>query len=168
MNFKRQLLLFFLFIFVFSIFSPVIARADDNGYQNESVTPKDGYKYTFKRLREKAKLLMLSFSPDRKLDYYQELLNFRLSELASIARNKDIANIQTGSQRYSTTAGEIAQFVKHNPGLDKRKEQTKEIFSKHSKIIEDLEKNYNDTTAEWRFLKHDFDYLNLYDQQLSN
>lgn len=130
----------------------------------EPINPGDGFKFSFKRLREKVMLALVSFSSQSKYNYQKDLLNKRLAELKYVVDNKDIANIQTTSQRYSATAGQITELVINND-LDKR--DIRNIFSSQLQVLKDIQKQFNDTTAEWRFIEHDIDYIKSYISQLN-
>jgi hypothetical protein len=150
---------------------PSIAIGQNNDHPSvkvsyEKVNMKDGSRYLFKRLKEKTFLFLLSFNSQKKLDYYQKLLNIRLSELKYIVDHKDISNIQVASQRYFTTAGQLTNFFISKGSLTANKEAVKELFAEHIKIIEILKKPYNDTTAEWRLLRDDANYLIDYSASL--
>ncbi len=129
----------------------------------EKINPKDGFKFSFKRLQEKITLFFI-FSSKSKYTYQSHLLNTRLAELKYVVDNKDIPNIQTTSQRYYTAAGDLTEFVIKN-NLDKK--VLRNQLSSHLLVLESLKKEFNDTTAEWRFLEHDFDYIKAYILQLN-
>jgi len=103
--------------------------------------------------------LILSTNPQKKLDYYEKLLGIRFSELKYIVDNKDISNIQVASQCYFTTAGQLTEFLTSRNELALNKEAVIKLFTEHIKIIEALKKAYSDTTAEWRLLRDDANYL---------
>ena len=124
----------------------------------ERVNPNDAYKYKFKRLREKITLLVLSPSPNHKADYYEKLLNVRLAELKYVVDNKDAANIETSSGRYSATAGQLTEYI-INKNLDEHKQKTADIMSSHLPVLEKLKESFDATTAVWRFIEYDVDYL---------
>lgn len=130
----------------------------------EEVNPKDGFKFSFKRLSEKLKLSLLFYSSKSKYNYEKDLLNRRLAELKYVVDNKDISNLQTASQRYYTQAGELTQFVLKND-LDKK--DFKGLLNNHLSYIRELKKQYNDNTAEWRFINHDEGYISIYISQLN-
>ncbi len=130
----------------------------------EKINPKDGFKFSFKRLQEKIIFAFFTFSAQSKYMYQRDLLSKRLAELKYVVDNKDISNIQTTSQRYYTTAGDLTQFtIKNNQDKNAFKEQ----LSSHLLILENLKKEFNDTTAEWRFIEHDIDYIKTYISQLN-
>lgn len=169
---RFKLLLLTLIIFIPMLLAPSIAigqNNDDsliNNVKYEKINMKDGSSYLFKRLEEKTILFLLSFNSQKKLDYYEKLLNVRLSELKYIVDHKDISNIQVASQRYFTTAGQLTNFLISKGSLAGNKETIKQLFTEHIKIIEILKKSYDNTTAEWRLLRDDGNYLIDYSSSL--
>ena len=69
----RILTFSFIVISFFSCFAPSIFAQDESliEVKYETINPSDNLKYSFKRLREKTFLLLLSFSPERKANYYE-------------------------------------------------------------------------------------------------
>ena len=114
-------LLVALSVVLFALYNSQVSFAQQEGGEGktndsvavtyEAVNPGNDFAYIIKRLQEKIILAILSFSDSRKLQYYEKLLGARLSELKFVVDKKDIANIQTASQRYSATAGELTQFI---------------------------------------------------------
>lgn len=161
-----------LVIFIFSPFAlaqeqnPLSTPSAQETISYETINPKDSYQYSLKRLKEKLTLMILSFSAKSKYNYYNELLKIRLAELKYVVDKKDISNIETTSQRYSQTAGELVDFVLKNK-LSTELEKVKENLALQKKILGELALKFNDTTAEWRFIKHDLDYIDIYISQLS-
>ena len=158
-------------LLVISIFSPSTFAQEQNSpppsaaktISYENINPKDGYQYSLKRLKEKLTLVILTFSAKSKYNYYNELLKTRLAELKYVVDKKDISNIETTSQRYSQTAGELVDFVLKNK---LETEKVKENLASQKKVVEELALAFNDTTAEWRFIKHTLDYIDIYISQL--
>jgi hypothetical protein len=148
------------------MFIPIILPNPSLAIKYESVNMKDGSRYLIKRLKEKAVLFLLSFNSEKKVNYYEKLLNVRLAELKYIVDNKDIANIQVASQRYFTTAGQLTNLLISKSASFSQKEKVRNLFSEHIKIIEDLKKTYSETTAEWRLLRDDANYLIDYSTSL--
>lgn len=168
--FKRLLIMLFLGLTLL-IPTFVFAHEEEQSSTNtqmiqvpyETINPKDGFKFSFKRLQEKIMLTLFSFYPQPKLNYQKDLLTKRLAELKYVVDNKDISNLQTTSQRYYSQAGQLTEFVlKNNLGKHGLKDQ----LSSHLLVLEVLKKQYNDTTAEWRFIEHDVDYIKNYINQL--
>ena len=131
----------------------------------ESINPDSDLQYTFKRLKEKLTLVLFAPFPNKKLGYYETLLGIRLAEYKYVVDKKDISNIQTVSQRYFTTAGELVDFSLKNSSVDRKKE-IKETLQKQAAVVNKFKESFNDTTAEWRFVKHTSDYLDNYMSKL--
>lgn len=164
----------FVFIFVqlanvFLVHSAKILAEDTDKIEveYESINPKDDVEYVFKRVKEKVMLFAFGFLPEKKLDYYKQVLHSRLAEIKYISDNKDIANIERGTKRYSATAGQIAEYVLENTSLENRKSEFVALFTQHSNLVKQYQKNYNDTTAEWRFFEDDYNSLKSYISKLS-
>ncbi|OGM74048.1 hypothetical protein A2382_00725 [Candidatus Woesebacteria bacterium RIFOXYB1_FULL_38_16] len=130
----------------------------------EKINPSDSYSYSVKRLKEKLSFFF-AFSKEKKYTHYQKMLDRRLSELDFILTNKDGAYIQTATQRYSAHAGKLTEFLISSK-LTNHYEETINKFLKHRNYIERLSLQYDTTTAEWRFVKYDLDYLDTYTSQL--
>lgn len=169
---KKLLIIFFLITLFVSFQGTILAHEEGESTSSskiestsyEEINPKDGFKFSFKRLQEKIMLVLFSFSAQSKLDFQKDLLSKRLAELKYVVDNKDISNLQTTSQRYYSQAGQLTEFVLKN-NLDKH--GLKDQLSSHLLVLEVLKKQYNDTTAEWRFLEHDVDYIKAYIKQLN-
>lgn len=133
----------------------------------DSVNPKDGFKFILKRLGEKVRLGILSLSPGRKADYYKKVLDSRLAEMKYIVDNKDLNFIEKSSWRYSTIAGQYTEFVLKKDLIDKKKEAV-DLLAEHLAVVERFQEAFDPTTAEWRLVKQDADYLKIYISQLSD
>lgn len=156
-----------LLLLAFGVLSTnVFGTGGDISIEPQSVNPKDGYRYSIKRAWEKGVLFVLSVSKEKKVDYYQELLDKRLSELYKISEGKEIAQIEKGTQRYFTTAGELSEFI-INHRLTGKIDSTRELFEKHLVALESFEQNFNPSTSEWRFLEDDINYLKTYLSRLT-
>lgn len=138
--------------------------SDQTNIRYESVNPSQGYQYLMKRLKEKMNL-MFNFSTEGKIIYYKELLRVRLAELKYVVDNKSITDIETTSQRYSATAGEITNLV-ISYDVNNHKQEIKDLLVNHLTIIDILKGKYDDTTAEWRFVEDDSNYLKIYISKL--
>lgn len=133
----------------------------------DSVNPKDGFAFIWKRLGEKAKLVLFSFFPEKKADYYKKILDSRLAEMKYIVDNKDLNHIEKGSWRYSTIAGQYTEFILKKKLANKKKDAVN-LLTKHLVVVETFQEAFNPTTAEWRLVKQDADYLRIYISQLSD
>lgn len=131
----------------------------------EKVNPNDGFSYIQKRFGEKIKLIILSFSANSKENFYKELANRRIAELKYIIDNKDVNNFEIATIRYSSTIGEWAEFI-INKKLEEKKKPAIEVLTSHLPVVEQLMTGFDGTTAEWRFVKQDADYIRIYTSKL--
>lgn len=131
----------------------------------EKVNPKDGGSYALKRLKEKAILALLSFSKQRKTDYYNKLVGNRLAELKYVVDKKDMANFENATTRYFATVGQFVNFLVRK-SLTEEKNKAHELLVSHIPLLESLRDTYDPTTAEWRFMQDDINYVRMYTDQL--
>lgn len=167
----RKIFIIFLFFFLFflGIGNYAFAQSGNNSeikIEVQAVNPGDDYRYVLKRLGEKIRLLILSFSAEKKADYYIKLMTVRISELDHVVGDKDIANIQTASQRYAATSGELADFVL-SKNLSSYKEKVKNLFESHIPYLEKLRDTYPYISSEWRFVQDDANSLKSHISKLS-
>lgn len=132
----------------------------------QSVNPGDDYRYVLKRLKEKIALFVFGFSSERKADYYIDLVDVRLSELKYVVDRKDIANIQTTSQRYAAISGELTDFVltKNMTGYNGK---LVDVMSSHIPFLEKLRDSYPYDSSEYRFVQDDANSLKSHISKLS-
>lgn len=140
------------------------ARAEELKEISYERTNPGSFSYSIKRFREKTLLFLLSPVPSKKTKVHKLVLNSRLAELNKVVDEKNIAHIEKSSQRYSATVGEYTDRV-----LSKAvnsKEEAEKLLGEHRTHVESFLVNFDSTTAEWRFIKHDLDYLDLNLQKL--
>lgn len=132
----------------------------------ESVNPPDGLPYLMKRIQEKIGLFF-SFSNDNKIKNYKKLVTVRLSELKFIVEKKEMAYFEQTTLRYFSTAGQFTSFLINS---NKKNEFTsvRDEFKSHIPVLENLRDNYDSTTAEWRFIQDDINYIKGYINSLSS
>lgn len=133
----------------------------------EKTNPNDGFSYITKRLGEKVKLILFSFSANGKESFYKELANRRLAELKYVIDNKDLNSFEIATIRYSTTVGEWTEHILAKK-LDDKKKPAIEVLSTHTPVVEQLMQGFDGTTAEWRFVKQDADYIRIYISKLQD
>lgn len=159
------------FAFLFTSRAIILAQAspESNAMEvaYEKINPNGGFGYVTKRLGEKVKLFFLSFSRENKEGYYAELAGRRLAELKYVIEKEDLNNFEIATIRYSSTVGEWTEFILDEK-LEERKRSAVEVMTKHLPVVEKLMTKYDGTTAEWRFVKQDADYLNIYISKLQN
>lgn len=156
---NKKLLIFNSFLIIlFSLFSFNILAEESSNY--ESINPIDGFNYGVKRFKEKF-ILLTKFSKNKKADYYLKLIDIRLAELKYTIENKDMANFETTTQRYFTTVGQYTDFLK-NKKVSYDKSFIEKRLSEHVPVLEKLRDNFEYSTAEYRFVQDDINYLNNY------
>lgn len=131
----------------------------------EKVNPKDGGSYAVKRLKEKAMLALLSFSKQKKADYYNKLVGSRLAELKYVVEKKDMASFENTTTRYFATVGQFVNFLV-SKNLTEEKIKVRQVLTSHIPLLESLRDRYDPTTAEWRFMQDDVNYVQTYINQL--
>lgn len=151
-------------VFVYLLVLPILTVASEGVNLKEAINPDNGFNYTIKRLGEKIQYQLL-FDNKSKAKYDEEISRRRLAELKYIVDQKDSEYIETVSQRYFTAVGNWTNFIIQNDMKDEKK-NAKEILNKHKKLLHELLNAYNDTTAQWRFVKHTYDYINIYISKL--
>lgn len=171
-----RILIFVLFLITFFSVSAADTRAQEKSASTtpstfaipaESVNPDNGFAYMRKRATEKLSLLLYSFSPPQKTNYYIELSNKRLAELSYLVEKGDMYNFEKATTRYSSTLGTLAEYIQKKH-LNDQKAKAIETLSTHEPVLEKLLHKFDATTAEWRFVKQDKDYLQIYTSQLKN
>ncbi len=131
----------------------------------ESVNPTDGISYLLKRMNEKVNLFF-AFSNESKVIYYRKLVNVRLSELKFIIEKKNMGYFEKSTQRYFTTAGQLTSLLT-STNIKSEFASVREELSSHIPVLEKLRDNFDSSTAEWRFVEDDINYIKGYTSNLS-
>ena len=156
-------LLAILFCFV----TPSIVNAQQKllEVREEKVNPEDGLGFIAKRLGEKIKLIIYSPVSKKKEGLYKNIAEKRLAELKHVVDKSDMANFEKATTRYSTTIGDWSEYI-NKKNLTTQKQQAIDILNEQTPVIKTLMDKFDSNTAEWRFLKQDLDYANIYISQL--
>src|SRR3989338_1869818 len=149
-----------------ALIGTTFAKAQATDVQKENTNPGDGFGFIGKRIGEKFKLFIYSPFPKAKENLYEDLVKRRLAELKYVIEKPDMANFEKATIRYSTTVGTWAEYIQKKK-LNDQKQSAVETLSSHLGVVEKLMTKYDPTTAEWRFVKHDFDFLNIYISKLA-
>lgn len=161
---KVAIFLLVILFFLFTSYSSINAQDITFNLHIESVNPPDGMQYLYKRIKEKL-TVFFAFSSKSKIDNYKNLLNTKLSELKFVIENKHMSYFEKSTQRYFTTAGELASLSK---SADKKDlESVKELMSQHIPVLIKLRDSFEFGTAEWRFVEDDINYIKGYINDLS-
>ena len=116
------------------------------------------------RLFEKI-TLFFKFSNEKKLDYYIYLQEKRLADLKYAIDNDDGDLIEELSSRYSTYLGTMTNFLIEKK-LNYKKEEILKMMENHSRIIENLQKNFTFESGFWLLLQHDINTLKIFSDKL--
>lgn len=132
----------------------------------EEINPTDGTQYWIKRVKEKVGNFF-AFSDSGKIDFLEGLVKTRLAELKYVIDNKEMGYFEKSTQRYFTVAGELTDFIvskKNKEGAEK----VRATLSSHIPVLTKLRDTYNPTTAEWRFVEDDINYIKGNIEKLSS
>lgn len=132
----------------------------------EEVNPEDGTGYWIKRIKEKL-WLFFSFSDVSKLNFQKKLVNSRFSELKYIIENNQMAYFEKATQRYFTTVGQLTNFALSKK-LNSEYGGVSDLLSSHLPILVSLRDKFKSTTAEWRFVEDDINYVKGYISSLTS
>lgn len=130
----------------------------------QNATPDFAPFYSIKRFEEK----LVSYtkrSPESKASYDEFLLNRRLDDLKYIISNNEYDGFIQTSLRFSTTAGNLANYIIANH-LKDRVNHTKWLFWHDENIIKNLMKGHNGND-NWKFIQDDINYLGIYYKELA-
>ncbi len=153
----KKIILIFTF-FVFFNTRPVYGAVETIRF--EKVNPGNGLYYDLKRLKEKFTLL-INIDPKKKTLYYLNLVDIRLAELAYIVKNKDINQIETGSQRYETTVGEMTNLLKVVNDKNLKDKATSKLES-NGEILDELLQTIPYEDVQYLFMMNDINSNKLY------
>ncbi|MBI4058752.1 hypothetical protein HY404_00775 [Candidatus Microgenomates bacterium] len=123
----------------------------------ETVNPDNGTQYILKRLKEKI-ALFFAFSSDQKFKQLKKETDVRMAELKYIIDNKQMGFFEKATQRYFTTAGKLTDLAVSNK-ISGKYQELKEDLGKHILLLNALRDTYHPTTAEWRFVEDDVNYV---------
>lgn len=144
---------------------PSAAYADNisQSIKEPFIKPNAGFYYQFKRGYEKI-LEIFQFSNNSKLNYRQNLLLTRLSELKYIAEKKDIGELQQSTERFSYEAGKVGQLAEKLSSSDKTSVQNK--FKEYQPVLEQLRDLYAYNSSYWKLIQYDIDTLDILSKKL--
>lgn len=164
MRLSKVLILILLLVSVMSLLNPVIASNNtDKEIKQERTNPGSFY-YSLKRAWEKVRWFFI-FSDQNKVDYHQDLINKRLSELKYVVDSKLLSEVETSSQRFAYQAGVLVGQLKK---MNDKERDTKLLkdFEKYKLVLEKLRDNYPANSSFWMLLQHDINTLNILSDQI--
>lgn len=109
--------------------------------------------------------LFLKFSKEDKFNYQKFLLEKRLAELKYIIDGDNWDPIEETSSRYATNLGNFNNFVV-NGKLSNNKTEILNTYERHSKIIEELQRNFEFNSAFWMLLEHDINTIKIFSSKI--
>lgn len=130
---------------------------------SEKAAPDNKLLFGLKRVQEKA-FFKTKSTPADKADFMSSMLNSRLEELGDVFKHKSYDDVLPAASRYSTLAGQITDLVIAN-NLTGKVPALKQQFLNHQKIIDTIYVAYpknNPDNVEYKYIKDDYNYLNLY------
>lgn len=141
----------------------------NNVSAQDNLTPTltvDRVASNFEKLGEKITLIF-KFGPKNKSDYHQYLVEKRLAELYYSVKTDQIDLVEPTASRYNTYLGRLNEYIMANSLKDKKGE-IKNLYDKHSKIIEELQKKYKWDSAWWLSLQHAINNLKDFSTKINS
>jgi len=149
---RKIISLTFLSLFIFFFIVP------DNAYAKQKVNPDRQIFFSLKRIKEKI-ILASKFSNKKKFDYLMKLSIYRFEELEYIIQEKNIAFIETSSDRFQTNINQLIELIKDN-NLLLDKAQLRVIYFTDINKLTDMQNSFRFNSAEWRFVQDSINTLN--------
>lgn len=112
----------------------------------------------FEKLGEKV-TLFFKFSKDSKFSYQKFLLEKRLAELKYVIESKEWQPVEETSSRYATYLSKFNNFVLENNLGSSKKDEIIKIYDRHSKILKELQQNFEYDGGWWLLLQHDINLI---------
>ena len=160
----RICLISFMTMMFFSVSSGRVYAEKDEQLDLPKTTINPGsFYYPLKRLWKKGRDV-LNFTTGSKKSYALTLLTIRLSELNYVVDNKLLSEVQTSSERFSYSAGIVADLVKKAD--DDEKKKLIEDFEKYGKFLENLRDKYAANSSFWMLIQHDINTLKILSEKL--
>lgn len=110
--------------------------------------------------------LFFNFSNDGKLKYKEFLLEKRLAELKYVVDSKEWDPVEETSSRYATYLGKFNETLAKS-NLKDQKEEILNMFNRHEKVVEALQRNFEYDSGWWLLLQHDRNLLKMFSAQLN-
>lgn len=164
MGLRKGLIVILLMVSVLPLINSVIASSNtDIGIKQERINPGSFY-YSLKRAWEKVRWYF-TFSDQNKVNYHQDLLNKRLSELKYVVDNKLLSEVETSSQRFAYQAGVLADVLKKMNDKEGNA-LLLEDFEKYKLVLNKLRDNYPANSSFWMLIQHDINTLKILSEQI--
>lgn len=155
-----KLILFCLLIFLLSLASQSLILAQEPKVEIQVKHIAN----VIEKLTEKVTSLF-KFSKEDKFNYQKFLLEKRLAELKYVVDSKEWTPVEETSSRYATYLGKFTTFVAKS-NLKDKKEEILSIYERHSKVLEELQKNFEFESGWWLLLQHDINSTEIFSRQI--
>ena len=154
----------------FCLFFVVVSNVAYAGKYEELNLPQqkinpDHIVYPAKRLWEKFREKTIR-NHESKVNYYESLIEVRLSELAYIAKNKNIGQMQKAGERFSYFSGTLTEYLLDKEGVDEDKKRLKEKFADYKEPLGELRDEFPANSSDWMMVSYCIDSLEIYSSQL--
>ena len=139
---------------------------DDLGLSQQRINP-DSIIYFAKRVWEKF-CVKIVIKHESKVEYYEILIEKRLSELGYVAKSKNIGQTQKASERFSYFSGTLTEYLLEKEGVDEDKKRLRERFENYKKPLEELRDEFPANSSDWMMISYCIDSLKEYSTKLQN
>lgn len=163
---KKIILAIFLFFALSLSFVPSNLNAQDSKEEAKVEFQVDHVANVIEKLTEKINLFF-KFPKEGKFNYQKYLLEKRLAELKYVVDSKEWQPVEETSSRYATYLGKFNEFVVKK-GLGNKKEEILKIYARHSKVLEELQRNFKFESGWWLLLQHDINSTKIFTDQFRN
>lgn len=150
----------FLIAFVLVLTPYNIVRADSPSVEIEV----DHVANVLEKFKEKV-TLFFKFSNEAKIDYQKYLLEKRLAELKYVVDGPEWDPVEETSSRYATYVSKFSESAIKNASSEKKVDILNTI-TRHEKIIEALQRNFEYDGGWWLLLQHDRNLIKMYSDKL--
>lgn len=161
---RRLPFFYILFFFMILVGYPSTALADSYGVSNR--VEVNHVANILEKFQERV-TLFLKFSNEDKASHKQYLVEKRLAELKYVVDTKKWDLIEETSSRYATYLGNFTNFTVEN-NLKEKKGDLVILFANHSKILEELQKNFEFESGFWLLLQHDINSTKIFTTQVTD
>lgn len=165
-KFFAAILLGFCLLFVAVSGNAVFARTfEDLNLPQEKVNPNH-VAYPIKRLWEKFQE-KTTRKHEKKVSFYETLIEKRLSELGYIAKSKNIGQVQKASERFSYFSGVLTEYLIEQEGAGEDKKRLTEKFASYKEPLSELRDEFPANSSDWMMISYCIDSLEIYSSQLN-
>ena len=157
----------FSLVFIYLVFSfQNVAFAKDQQVEIKTKVEASHIANVFEKLGEKV-TLFFKFSKKDKADYENYLIEKRLSELKYVVDSKQGNLIEETSSRYATYLSSFSDLVIKNK-LSNKKNEVLNLYSRHKKILEELQNTFETDSVFRMLIQHDIDTIKLFSTRVKD